>query len=327
MAILIGSRALNAYVPVNRIMHDWDFYMNHVELANFNKKYKQFLVKETTWSCVYDINGEIVEIRNPGTLAETDLHFFKYQDTFITEVKTPFEFDAKVPPLRILHDVKKATLDHIKEPKHEWDLGLIKKQFNHTLPDTQFYRTRSKEIGERVKNSSAKKFEFFHKYHIPEYILHDRLHDMYTDLLQLPMATYKRITTAETDIAEELFNKLTHVQKISLMVEESLVLALERWFIPRMIEDGINYKLVDMFDNNNEAMPTYLILKHCCITGLKGEAEYITGFARANFFEIEKEWRVAKAKIKADRGFPVWFYDELFVLRAKYKKGEKVALV
>jgi hypothetical protein len=93
-----------------------------------------------------------------------------------------------------------------------------------------------------------------------------------------------------------------------------------------MVENGINYKLISLFYNNNEGLPTYQILKHCCITGLKGEAEYITSFARSNFFEIEKLWQEYKLKIKEKGGFPKSFYDKLFQLREDYKQGKKVGV-
>jgi hypothetical protein len=150
---------------------------------------------------------------------------------------------------------------------------------------------------------------------------------MIADLLGISIPTYKRITSSETDISQELFNNLTHNQKVSLLAEETLVLNLERWLIPQLIEQGINYKVVGYFYNNNEGLPTYKILKHVCITGLKGEANYITDFARANFFEIEKLWQDYKIKIKENGGFPRPFYDRIFKLRDQFKSGEKVSII
>ncbi len=143
--------------------------------------------------------------------------------------------------------------------------------------------------------------------------------------MDLSIPTYQRFVTGATEITDECWNKLTHQQKIDAMVEESLVLALERWFIPQMIENGINYRLHDMFFNNNEAMPTYKLLYHCCVKGLIGEKEYIVNFARENFNVIEQHWIDAKEKIRK-KGFPKHFLDKIFVLRDKYKQGEKIGL-
>lgn len=329
--ILIGSQALNHYIALDRKLHDWDFIMTAEELERFNSSYSKYLVKETEYSLVYDINGEIVEIRNPKTLDESDKHLLEMY--FLPETKTPFGL-VTLPSINTLYEIKKATALCIEEPKHKYDLAAMEKEFPSQLvfnPNTknfygnsEFFNKRLNEIKARQEKATKIKHDFFHKYHIPEYVLHDRLHEMFADLLSITIPTYQRITVAETDISEELFNKLTHEQKISLMVEEVLVLNMERWLIPQMVENGINHRLVDMFYNNNEAMPTYLILKHVCITGLKGEQKYITDFSKVNFFEIEKEWIKAKEKIMIKGGLPEWFFRELFELRKKYREGINV---
>ncbi len=318
--ILIGSQALNFYVPLQRKMHDYDFIAQEHELKEFDDRYGEFHVKTTDYSFLYDINGTIVEIRNPKTLEPTDKELL-YNDWLMGVRKTQFGY-VKLPSVQKLYDIKKSTALCIDEPKHHHDVKLIEDLFV-VAQDTPFFQDRLQETMERVNKSTKIKHDFFHKYHIPEYILHDRLHDMIADLLDIPLATYKRTISADVERSEGLFNNLSHEQKVSLMVEESLVLNLERWFIPQMVENGINYKLIDMFYNNNEAMPTYLILKHCNVTGLKGEAKWVTDFSKANFFEIENSWIVAKEKIKVKGGFPSWFFDELFKQRKQYKELKK----
>ncbi len=325
--LLVGSKALEQYIDLGRVTHDWDIYMSSKEYEGFYLNFGNFLVKETKHSRLFEINGEIFEIKEESQFTPSDLELYKCFTT--KRLETPIG-TVKVPYIQFLYDLKKATANHIHEPKHKYDLELIEKWmpfFTTIRGESQFYKLRDQETKERIQKEKKVKYDFFHKYHIPEYVVHDDLHVIIADLLDIKIPTYQRITVAETEIAEECFNRLTYDQKISLMVEESLVLALERWFIPQMVEGGINYKLVDMFYNNNEAMPTYQILKHCNITGLKGEAEYITNFSRENFFAIEKSWQEAKTIIKSKNGFPSEFYNQLFGIRTKYKNGEKVALI
>lgn len=322
--LLVGSQALQIYVRLGRVTHDWDIYMSSKEYEAFFLVHGKNIVKETKHSSIFEIDGELIEVKQESQFTESDKILFNSYTEY--EAITPVG-DAKLPSIRFIYDMKKATANHINEPKHKHDLKVIEKDFPGIDQVTDFYTLRDQETKERIEKEKKVKYDFFHKYHIPEYVVHDDLHLMIADLLNIKMPTYQRITVGETDIAEECFNRLDHSQKISLMVEESLVLALERWFIPQMIEKGINYRLVDMFYNNNEAMPTYQILKHCNITGLKGEAEYITNFSRANFFEIEKAWQDAKALIKCQNGFPAEFYQQLFEIRERYKNGEQVALI
>ncbi len=324
--ILIGSRALQYYIPdIGRIIHDWDFLMGVTEFEEFHAKYSKYLIKTVKHISLYEIPDlGIVEISmfrgwQPSDHRLLDDGFYNHS--------TPFG-NALVPSLNTLYEIKLATEEFIKEPKHLYDLELMEPHcVDFTKQYTPLYQMRRNEIKLRLEQENKVKYDFFHKYHIPEYIKHDYLHEVIVDLIDMKLPTYVKITTAETDIAETLFNKLSYTDKVSLMAEESLVLALERWFIPQMIENGINFKLLDIFDNNNEGLPTYQILKHCCITGLKGEAEYITKFSRDNFFAIEKLWVDYKHKIKEKGGFSKDFYAILFKLRDDYKQGIKIATI
>ncbi len=319
--LLVGSKALQYYIPdLGRVTHDWDIWMTEAELKNL--LLFENPIKTTKHSSLFEIDGQIFEIKSVNQFEPTDSIIFNMEHPATT--KTPLG-NAFVPSIQVIYDMKYSTSAHIDEPKHKYDAALIANTFSVQL-FTDLYKARLAETGARVSKSKQVKYDFFHKYHIPEYIYHDNLHTIIADLLDISIPTYQRITTADTDISEDLFNKLTHEQKISLMVEESLVLCLERWLIPQMVENGINYRLIDMFYSNNEGLPTYNILRHCCITGLKGEAEYITAFSRANFFEIEKQWQAAKQKIKEKNGFPMSFFDQLFKLREDFKSNKKIAI-
>lgn len=331
--LLVGSKALQSYMPLDRVIHDWDIWMSGQEYNDFMQKYKQYLVKETTKSSIFDINGNIVEVKLEHNFEPTDQEIWHLSLWSKNEIETPYG-KCRVPSIQHIYDMKAATAAYIPEWKHNYDKEQIKKHYE-VENNTELFQRRLEETRIRVETSKMNKKSFFHRTKvmeeklatIPEYIEHDRLHDLITSLVgEHSMPMFKRITTADTDIAEELFNNLNYAQKIDLMVEESLVLALERWFIPQMIENGINSKLIPMFYSNNEASPSYRLLHHTCIKGLKGEAEYITSFARENFNIIEKKWIWAKSRIYNNNGFPDWFYTELFDLREKYKQGKKIGL-
>jgi hypothetical protein len=301
--------------------------MTEEEFETFNSKFGQYLVKTTDYSSIYDMNGVIAEVRNPKTLDPSDWILINAPVNHNVRIATPFG-ETGVVAFSFLYDIKRSTAECIPEYKHKHDLKVMQEAFKFTNEfNSLFYLRRLEETKTRTEKSNKAMYDFFHKYHIPEYIVHDRLHEMIADLLDISMPTYKRTIVGDVTTTPDLFAKLTHEQKVSLAVEESLVLGLERWFIPQMVENGINYKLIEHFYNNNEAMPTYKILKHVCITGLKGEADYVMESSRANFFEIEKEWIKAKEKIKAKGGFPSWFFVELFELRKRYKNKEVVAVV
>jgi hypothetical protein len=325
--LLIGSQALKHYIPMTRVLHDWDILMlkeEYEDLMNRTQGYWKH-IKSVGATHIHEFGNVILEIHTDDGWTPSDLLLMESMGRYEL-VDSPVG-KIRIPSLQDLYDIKRATAAYIDEPKHKADADLIKSKFRLD-EGTELYFLRSAETKERVEKQNKVKYDFFHKYHIPEYIKHDYLHEVIADGLGLLYPTYKRIINAEVTVSEELFNNLTHDEKISLMVEESLVLALERWFIPQMVERGINYKLIEFFFNDNEGLPTYQILKHCCITGLRGEAEFITSFARTNFFEIEKVWKDAKQKIKNKGGLSVDFYNKVFKVRDEYKlKGKEIATI
>lgn len=257
--ILIGSRALQHYIPnLGRVVHDWDFMMSTRELNEFALKYGQYLIKTVKDVTLYEIpNVGVVEIFCMTGWMPSDYILYETCEDMIA---TPFG-GALVPSLDILFEMKKATAEFIKEPKHDHDVRLMEVEcVEFGKQYSEFYDMRRAEIKARLEKETKVKYDFFHKYHIPEYIKHDYLHEVIVDLI-------------------------------------------------------------------GQALPTYKILKHCCITGLKGEAEYITNFSRANFFEIEKLWIDYKQKIKEKGGFSSDFYGIIFKLREDYKKGINVATI
>lgn len=330
--LLVGSKALQAYLPLDRVIHDWDIWMTCAEYNDFFLKYSKYLVKETQSSSLFDINGTIVEIKQEKQFALTDYTIWENCLFSKNEIETPYG-KCRVPDIQTIYDMKCATAQCIDEWKHHYDKELIEKHYS-IQKNTELYLKRLDETKTRVALSNKNKYNFFHKNSlkeikiatIPEYIAHDKLHEMIADLIDIKLPTYVKIINGDIEVDINLFHKLPYIEKVKLMAEESLVLALERWFIPQMVENGINYKLIKKFDSNNEASPTYQLLKHVNIKGLIGENPEIIIFGRKNFNVIEKVWIDMKEKISNKQGFPKWFYDEIFDLRDRYINGEKVGL-
>lgn len=328
--LLVGSKALEHYIKLDRVIHDWDLWMTEPEFCKFLNEYQSFLVKTTPHSTLFDINGSIVEITHEKQFEPTDVEIF--ESALGEPINTPFGY-AIVPDIQTLFDMKLSTFNCMPEWKHDYDSKLIAKNFSVEL-NTDLYNKRLIETKTRIERSKKNLYGFFHKNThketkiatIPEYIVHDRLHEMIADLIGLNIPTYIKTINGDYQTDMNMFNKLSHELKVSLMAEESLVLALERWFIPQMVENGINYRLIEKFYNNNEAGPTYALLKHVNIKGLIGEEPEIVQFGRDNFADIEKSWIAMKEKIKANGGLSQWFYNEIFAAREKYRKGEKVGI-
>lgn len=328
--LVVGSKALEHYIKLDRIVHDIDLWMDDYEFGIFLNIYEQYIVKDTPHAVLFDIKGQIVEVTPESRFSPTDRKIFNAKHKEM--IFTPYG-EAFVPSIQMIYDMKAATAECIHEWKHPYDRNLIEKNFK-IKRDTALYTERLYEIQVRIELSKKNKYSFFHKNAhqetkiatIPEYVIHDNIHYMIADLIDLNIPTYEKTINGDTETDLEMFRALPHELKVSLMAEESLVLALERWFIPQMVENGISYKLIPKFYSNNEASPTYALLKHVNVKGLIGEEAEIVQFGRDHFNEIEQAWVIMKNKIKAKGGFPQWFYNEIFEAREKYRAGEQVGI-
>ena len=159
--LLVGSHALNAYLPINRVLHDWDFWMDEGEYEEFRKKYEEFLVKETPKTSIFDIEGKIFEIKDESKFDPTDRLIFTSALFSKNEVETPLG-KARVPDIQTIYDMKKATALCIEEWKHNYDLELIHQHYSDRITqETDLFQQRLIETQERVEESKKNKFSFF----------------------------------------------------------------------------------------------------------------------------------------------------------------------
>ena len=161
--LLVGSKALQTYIQLNRVIHDWDIWMMGKEFRQFEEKYKKYQVKETPYCFVYDIRGTIVEVKPEYKFTANDKEIYIQQMYSKNEIETPFG-KCRVPDLQTIYDMKKATAKCIDEWKHGYDLNLLEtKAGKQLIPETKIYLKRLEETQERVKQSKKNKFGFFHK--------------------------------------------------------------------------------------------------------------------------------------------------------------------
>ena len=74
--LLVGSHALQCYMPVNRVLHDWDIWVTDDMYDELMVKYKDFMVKETPHCTIFDIHGKIFEVKPRSKFELTDSLIF-----------------------------------------------------------------------------------------------------------------------------------------------------------------------------------------------------------------------------------------------------------
>lgn len=297
--ILIGSRAL-AHYGLKRKCIDWDFIGSEKELEELKFVSDFFITKEH--STIFKIGPEIIEFTlskeiDSGIVVQGPKKYFSH-----------FLF-YQVPTIQSLLAIKEATADFLNREKHFEDINWIYKTFPDIKGDEDLYRAKHLEIKTRIKTAKARKFEFFHKYHNIETIEHDKLHDMVSSILDFGVPTYHLFVTEDTKISEEHWNKLPEILKLRRFIEETLVLTLERWYIPQLLKNGVH---------NPHTKKRFVhmagVLAEHTIRGLRDENPCMRNWAKDNQERIKLSVNNF-ADILIKTPFPKWFNETLLRIR------------
>lgn len=254
LPVLVGSQALLLHNRLEgRVPSDWDF-----------------IAEKPTG--IYKGNVDISDancINNP-----TNKYIYEKSQSGVT-VKTPFG-EAKLIPLSLLKLMKISSLP-LNKFKNLKDLDQLLDVF---LNEEEFaiLELRKKETEVRV---SAQKDSFFNKYDIERHIDHDKLH-YFLNKTPVFLKTLKDSVT----VSEDLFLKLTLEEKRRLIWEESFILALERFFIPNVIQFPMMVDVYcDQFYNCDKSTDPSLfhLNKLCNPNGLKDHPEFIQKWAYTNY--------------------------------------------
>lgn len=236
MALLIGSRALSHWLPKYRKPGDWDIIISKEEAANWSEPRE----------VLFTSNGrEIVLVDGVKFELEFDI-CDSCQQLLELAKEIPFHTEIngltlQIATLPILLAVKKSHIHQTTNwHKHIQDYHLLKKYAVLTPELEQLSETRKKERERRgpkrsmnVDNNSffADSQKFVHRVYI-----HDDLHYA-TCYYDRPIWIGCKKDPDKAAISQELFERLSHGDKIKMVQEEAFALALERRVIPGVETD------------------------------------------------------------------------------------------
>lgn len=301
--ILIGSRAL-AHHGLLRKCVDWDFIGSYNELNGL--KFLSSHTVEKPYSTILRIGDEIIEF----SIAAPEDKLIKIDKENVA-FKKVFGWTYDVPTIESLLAIKAATAQFLNREKHFEDINWIYKSFPLIKTDLDLYNAKRAEIDERVKLSANNKYQFFHKYHHVEKIEHDKLHDMISEMLFTGYPTYKLFVSGDTEVSFKAWSNLSHALKLSRFIEETLVLTLERWYIPKLMKHGVhNPKIKANFVHMSSVLCEHVL------RGLKDEDEFMSQWGRDNREQVMLAVKKYAEKL-ISLPFPQWFTDELYRMRFK----------
>jgi len=213
--ILIGSHAMNYWVP--RKCKDWDLIGNLSDVID---------------------NGEKIEIKPPDFLDTENVLAPYITQSVITDVGV-----CQLPDPAGLALLKRSHLHRpIGFQKHIRDYHALKKLFT---PDDDWFRRlklrtklTNEMFGDRHPSLRKSNDDFFYD-RVPKKYVHDSIHYA-TSYYGTPIYERLKVDKDSAWCERDLWNNLSHEDKIKCVREEGFTISLERKLIPAW-DRGENY--------------------------------------------------------------------------------------
>jgi hypothetical protein len=250
---LIGSRAAEHHgLKVQRDVSksDWDIIGTEFELEFFLKKYNT-KATESKFPGKFKIKIEVES--QPDSFIEFDATRNESNEILnslinlcrpTTFIIGTFKNGFFVPPQSILYMIKRSHANfNVNFDKTIQDLRAMMKQWSlyglqHMMYHNSFYIARHKEakerfgkIQERIKLNKPNDDFFMGGMNLRTYV-HDDLHKAVAFHDGVPMFEKCKSDLNNAFIDKELFQQLSHDDQVHMAMEESMVIALEREYIP-----------------------------------------------------------------------------------------------
>lgn len=184
-----------------------------------------------------------------------------------------------------LHTLLVIKGGHIVFPHRQWekhiqDYHMLLKMVTPSLASKDFMREHRKCTKERLNARGTPKLigrtkEDFFDDKVVKYYVHDNIHKAIAHIEGKPMYELMQKDTTLVECHKEMWDEMTHEQKVKCVLEEAYVIALERHIIPVMM--GQPVKIVSNFDAFKWA------LMRICTTLCSG---WFREFSIENYFEI-----------------------------------------
>jgi len=189
-------------------------------------------------------------------------------------------------------------------------IPIIAKKLNYSASD--YNQLQDYIQGIKVRES------FFKGYKKTRYIAHDRIHHWVAKSLCLEQPTVSDLLHNYTQVLENNFNELTFSKKESLLIEESIVLALERTLIRQRAESTISTEeLKNNFFHFKKDNPSLIRLNELSEPGKVGDHPvWMALWAKKNQKKLEESLQVKLQQV--NHNFPLSFDGYLEFLKNKY---------
>lgn len=244
--LLIGSRAAKFHFPNFRIPKDYDFIATSKEVDRFLKRFphKDTSKHANKRRAQVEINDNIIsfEFDLIETYPSSNILFKCDRDYRSYDPVLGFSYRIASPETLFL--LKKShVVFNIHWHKNIYDYLFLKDKVNQNNLPTWWhdaYKIRLQEVKNRVNNKEMNfdvdNSDFFKKSEkfVNRIVPHDSLHYA-TCFYDKPLFLLAKENKTKAALSEHKVNLMTDTQKIEMIQEECMALALERIIIPALI--------------------------------------------------------------------------------------------
>ena len=260
--LLVGSRAIQYYINLQRPLKDWDIWMDSSVAHN------------------QIIQGELVDYHQITPLEYPLIESLDL--TNLPTIDTPVG-PALVTPLWFNFLLKASHYSINKKAKHLQDYHLLNQL--HIVKPKEF----DKLLLQRFQDTQSRQSLFFDE-SVPRVLPHDWIHLQVTMALgyELP-AFISLVNNDDYSAPESEFIQLNHELKRRCVLEEAIVLGLERWLIYNVSSrPGSVIQRWEIFCGTHSPAIEWLERLGASVR-VKQNPEYITKFIQNNYQELIKE--------------------------------------
>lgn len=256
--LLIGSRSLSTHVCLDRQPADWDICIRTEEFSKIQNIYPHHMFSSN--HCLMLVGADVVELHivSPAdSCTSASLLRIAEQHNYPV-VSTPIGLAYNACPS--MHKILKlSTHGILDKSKHHRDLDLLE-DVDIRWPD--ILERRRQEVLIRKQNK-----ERFFKSNVCRFIDHDQLHVWVAYGLALEQPTYIGLVADDVEIVQQAFEGATSEQQCMAIVEEAIVLAIERWFLFHVQKQNV-FRLWDrLLRAHTSTDPCIRWLDKLCIPG------------------------------------------------------------
>lgn len=276
--LLIGSRSLSTHVSLDRDPADWDILIRPSLFESLKLLYPCRWLRDDHYYMMFQ--GEAIELHVVPTESSSS-------NADLLNIAALHNYPTIQTPIGLMYNACKSMHKLLKLSSY----GILHKHKNYRDLDLLIHTDvlwpdlLKKRRAETLNRS---KREAFFKDNVSRFIAHDTLHCWVAEALKLSQPTFRSLVSDEVQVSREIFESTSFTIQSSAFVEEAMVLALERWFIPNVRKHNV-FRLWDKYLQASTSQDPCIrwLDRLCCEGALLDHPQWLAQWGHNHYLEVK----------------------------------------